>query len=94
MRQRALAYGLAHYLGRLVEAKVLPEMRKHSKYPDRFDYNFIDDVTDLAFQRIHERLVLHSLDVGRDHPYEDQVEFKKAFLLKEGTARTSLNLAY
>lgn len=93
MRQRALAYGLAHYLGRLIEDEAIPKMRKHSKDANKLEYNFIDDVTDLAFQRIHERLVSYYLD-GGEHPYKDQTRLKKAFLLKEGSGGKSLNLMY
>ena len=82
MRQRALSYGLAHYLGHLEEHQVLPALAD--------DYNYIDDVTNLACLRTHERLMEFHFEKV-EPPYPDADELKKAFLLGSKTKIDALH---
>jgi hypothetical protein len=83
MRQRALAYGLAHYLGYLEEHEVLPTIMDE-------DDNYINDVSNLACLRVHERLMEYYFErVVR--PYPDADKLKKAFLLKPKTKIDALH---
>ncbi len=72
MRQRALSFGLAHFLGKLYEEEQVPEGTK----------SHIDDVTNLASLRMHERLMEE--DFERLDPSINIEKLKPVYLYKKG----------